>query len=243
MPGCATLIHFLKHTPKTHLSVRHNSLQTCWNDADVEVTWLQHHRQVMFWNPCFLLCSSNHAMQQLTEHAVSAHANHTVREGKEWAKRTAVAESAKSYSWLLKREMIVNAELQVLFRKIYHCVMIYTGPKVTCLMFAKCFNLNNGCWLRSNFMCVVRFGVTYPSNPVRSFFRIWSLAWLARSVTKTRWYFKRQVFIPRLLKTQTLHRLSVIIRSDPIALGVDLFTRRGTSTVGTAWVSTVIRSA
>lgn len=66
-------------------SVSHITIQafTCWNDANVKVTWLQHDSGVVFWNSRLLLGSSNHTVQELAEHAISTHTNHTAE--KTWS--------------------------------------------------------------------------------------------------------------------------------------------------------------
>lgn len=50
---------------------------TCWDDANMQVTWLQDSAGVMLREARLLLSSPNHTMQQFAEHSISAHTHHT----------------------------------------------------------------------------------------------------------------------------------------------------------------------
>lgn len=50
---------------------------TCWDDANMQVTWLQDSAGVMLREARLLLSSPNHAMQQFAEHSISAHTHHS----------------------------------------------------------------------------------------------------------------------------------------------------------------------
>lgn len=148
---------------------------TCWNYANVEVTWLQLYSWVMFWNSRLLLGSSNHTVQQLAEHSVSTHTYHS-----EWKKKI----------WLELLANFLKPKFRVLSVSLLGNIVTHIS-KMTFLVLRQHFWLNNKiqraglmwhellqwhhcyCTLLNLFSCGNNhWRITYPSNPVKSFFRM-----------------------------------------------------------------------